>query len=127
MTIRISAAEARAMLAKPAKRGRFPRASRIDRTCDGIVFASRKEMLRYAALKQMERAGIITHLVLQPKFEIRIEGEKLCDYTADFSYFRDGDRIVEDVKSTGTAADKSYRIRKRAAEIAYHFKVTEYV
>jgi hypothetical protein len=35
---------------------------------DGIVFASKAEMRRYAELKMLERSGAITSLELQPRF-----------------------------------------------------------
>ena len=119
---------ARAQLAaamKPRKRGRFPVAPKAERTVDGVVFASKREARRYSELKLMERAGEITHLELQPEFKVMISGHLLCKFKADFRYFRNGERIVEDVKSSGTAKDAAYRLRKRAAELAYFIQVQE--
>lgn len=110
---------------KPAKRGRYPVAPKEDRTVDGIVFDSKREARRYAVLKQQERAGLISHLELQPVFKVAINGHHYCRYSADFAYFRDGQRVVEDCKSSGTAKDAAYRLRKRAAEMFYYIKVTE--
>ncbi len=110
---------------KSVKRGRFPIAPAMERTVDGIVFDSKREAQRYAELKIAERAGIITHLELQPEYIVRINGEVLCKAHFDFRYFRDGDRIVEDVKSSGTAKDTAYRLRRRAVELQYHIKVVE--
>jgi len=107
------------------KRGKYPVAPKAERTLDGIVFDSKREMARYAVLKQQERAGMITHLELQPEFKVTINGHLFCRYKPDFAYFRNGERIVEDVKSSGSAKDPAYRLRKRAAEMAYFIKVTE--
>lgn len=98
------------------------------RTMDGVVFASQKEMKRYAELKLLVRAGEITDLALQPKFQVDGNGEPFCTYTADFSY-RDkaGTLIVEEIKSTGTAKDASYKLRKKAAELAFGITVTEII
>ena len=85
----------------------------------GIKFDSKKEKSRYIALKQLERAGIIKELELQPKFllldTIRYKDKTYPKtyYKADFKYFDiDKDKyIVEDVKSPITAKDKVYRLK----------------
>ena len=108
---------------------RFKVAPIHERTVDGIVFASKKEASRYVVLKRLERIGEIHDLQLQPAFKTFISGKHFCTYTADFSYWVDHKRrqIVEDVKSTGTAKDAAYRLRKKAAELQYGFKVTEVI
>jgi hypothetical protein len=121
-------AAARAQLSaamKSTKRGRFPVSPKADRTVEGIVFPSKREAKRYAALKLEERAGLISHLELQPEFKVTINGHLFCKFTGDFAYFRDGDRIIEDCKSSGTAKDAAYRLRKRAAELFYFIQVRE--
>jgi hypothetical protein len=106
---------------------RFKVAPEHERIADGILFASKKEMRRYLELKTLERAGKIYELQLQPAFKTYIQGKLFCTYTADFSYWinHKQEQIVEDVKSTGTAKDAAYRLRKKAAELTYGFKVTE--
>lgn len=84
-----------------------------------IRFSSKKEMRRYIILKQLERAGIIKELELQPKFllldTIHYKGKTYPKtyYKADFKYFDNekGKYIVEDVKSPITAKDKVYRLK----------------
>jgi hypothetical protein len=109
------------------KRGRYPVAEKSRRTMDSIVFASRGEMLRYASLKLREKIGDITGLELQPAFPVRINDRVFYTYTADFRYVdsRTGLVVVEDVKSSGTAKDDAYRLRKLGAELYYSFHVTE--
>ena len=86
---------------------------------NGIKFDRKKERDRYVTLKQLEKAGIIKELELQPKFllldTIHYKGKTYPKtyYKADFKYFDNekGKYIVEDVKSTITAKDKVYRLK----------------
>ena len=94
-------------------------------TLDGITFDSKREAARYADLKLMQKAGLITDLKLQPKFRMIVEGDLICDYVADFAYTDEhGREVVEDVKSepTKTAA---YRIKKKLLKAIYGISVTE--
>ena len=85
----------------------------------GIKFESKKEMRRYITLKQLERAGIIKELELQPKFllldTIHYKGKTYPKtyYIADFKYFdkEKGKYIIEDIKSPITVKDKVYRLK----------------
>ena len=74
-------------------------------TIDGIKFDSKGEARRYEELKLLERAGAISELELQPKFELqptfRKNGKthRAITYTADFKYIDDkGKTIIEDFK-----------------------------
>lgn len=111
------------------RKGRFAVAAKIDRTLDGVVFASKKEAARYAELKLLERAGKIECLEIQPSWDVNINGQKLCRYTADFSYLdKERGAVIEDVKSEGgTSADAAYRLRKRAAELYHGIRITEVI
>jgi hypothetical protein len=108
---------------------RFQRSAPNRRTVDGITFDSLKEARRYAELKLLERGGKIHNLQLQPSYPVAIGGLPYCTYTADFSYFCDQRRhlVVEDVKSTGTAKDAAYRLRKKAAQLFHKITVYEVV
>ena len=98
-------------------------------TVDGITFDSKKESRRYLELKQMEAAGEIHDLQLQvpfeliPSFEIMIDGKKRkrrkMQYIADFVYYINDVRIVEDVKGRKTDV---YNIKKKLFE--YEFRET---
>jgi hypothetical protein len=129
---RMSAVEARALFpvggGSGRKRGRFPVVAKARRTLDGIVFASKIEMERYAVLKQMEDVGLITDLRCQPFWDVEIDGMHLCRYTADFDY-RDeqSNYVIEELKTDGTRKDASYRLRRKAAELAFGIIVTEVI
>ena len=84
---------------------------------DGITFDSQKEAYRYNELKLLERAGKISNLELQPKFELiptqRYKGKTLrkMSYYADFKYLdEEGNVIVEDTKGFKTDV---YQIKKK--------------
>jgi hypothetical protein len=79
---------------------------------DGITFASKAEARRYAELKLMERAGVIRDLVLQPRYELCVTGERICWYVADFAYTDNATDapVVEDVKGVKTSV---YRLKKK--------------
>ena len=107
---------------------------------DGITFDSKREAKRYTELKLLEKSGMITHLELQPKYDIIINGVKICSYRADFSYYtvreenreqytnskgewivptKTGDpegQIVEDVKGFKTPI---YKLKKKLVEASY--------
>ena len=112
----------------------------VKTTIDGITFDSKKEAKRYTELKLLEKSGHITHLELQPEYQITINGAKICKYKADFRYFTvraennersynskgewqtptmTGDKegqIVEDVKGFKTPI---YRLKKKLVEASY--------
>ena len=92
---------------------------------DGISFDSRKESARYSDLKLMHRAGAITDLTLQPKFDIVINGQKVCSYIADFSYVENGVTVVEDVKSEMTRKLPTYRLKKKLMKAVHSIEVRE--
>ena len=67
---------------------------------DGEVFDSRKEYYRWCDLRLLEKAGKISDLKRQVKYELipKQDGERACTYVADFEYIQDGKKVVEDVK-----------------------------
>lgn len=89
---------------------------------DGIMFASKKEALRYKELKFLLQEERISDLVLQPKFPIEVNGKKICTYIADFIYNEDGIQVVEDVKGVKTSV---YRIKKKLTEAIYNITIKE--
>lgn len=69
---------------------------------DGIRFASKREAQRFSELKNLERAGIISHLELQPRFPLIVGGKVVCTYVGDFRYLENGKSVTEDVKGFKT-------------------------
>ena len=95
---------------------------------DGIKFDSKREAQRYQELKLLERAGKITDLALQPKFELipkyTINGRNVrkMEYIADFQYTENVKTIIEDAKGFKT---KEYLIKKKLFEFKYGIEITE--
>jgi len=94
---------------------------------DGHLFASKKEAKRYCELKLLQKAGEISHLEIQPKFKLLVNGRPLkyesgreATYVADFAYFDPSreKRVVEDVKSPATRTPV-YRLKKLLVEAIY--------
>lgn len=98
---------------------------------DGITFASLAEARRYNELKLLERAGHITNLELQPKFELApsvkytgaARAKPALRYQADFKFVDHlGRTIVEDVKGFKTEA---YQIKRHLMLAIHGIEVTE--
>lgn len=91
-------------------------------TINGITFASKGEANRYQELKLLERAGEISNLKLQPKFELQPKFRKngkthrAINYIADFQYVENGQTVVEDFKGFET---KEFLIKKKLFEYKY--------
>lgn len=84
---------------------------------NGNTYDSKKEARRHAELLLLQRAGQITDLETQVKFELlpsqRIDGkvvERSVGYVADFVYKQDGKTIVEDTKGFRT---KEYILKRK--------------
>ena len=73
---------------------------------DGTVYDSHKEYSRHRMLQLLERAGEISDLRRQVKYELipKQDGERAVYYVADFVYMdrRTGDWVVEDCKGFKT-------------------------
>lgn len=112
---------------------------------DGIQFDSKREAARYQELRLLERAGVISFLQLQAKFQLipnqyapsdetytkgprkgqRKPGKLLeheCSYIADFCYIRNGETVVEDAKGYRTEV---YRIKKKLMLERYGIQIKE--
>lgn len=89
---------------------------------DGIMFASKKEAMRYKELKFLRSQYRISDLILQPKFPVEVCGKKICTYVADFLYHENGQKIIEDVKGVKTPV---YRLKKKLVEAIYNITIKE--
>ena len=102
---------------------------------DGLRFDSKKEAVRWAELKLLERAGEIFDLQMQVPFVLipvqRDETGKVIErevkYIADFTY-RDrktGRLTVEDVKSPATKKNKEYIIKRKLMMYRHGLRIKE--
>ena len=89
---------------------------------DGITFDSKREAVRYTELLKKERDGLIQGLQRQMPFVLleryEIEGRKVREivYKADFVYYENGVKVIEDVKGYVT---KEFAIKKKMFEKRY--------
>lgn len=110
---------------------------------DGIEFDSKKEADRYCELLFLQRAGLISNLELQKKFELipaqyeyferygkkgqRLKDGKKClenaiTYIADFVYTENGKTVVEDTKGMKT---KEYIIKRKLMLYIHGIRIKE--
>ncbi|MEK9767816.1 MAG: DUF1064 domain-containing protein [Betaproteobacteria bacterium] len=83
---------------------------------DGISFDSKKESIRYAELKTLQKIGAITNLEIQPKIDLIVNGKKIGFYRGDFRYnTAQGETVLEDVKSPVTKTPV-YKLKKKILE-----------
>ena len=111
---------------------------------DGLKFDSKKEKDRYIFLKAQEKLGNIQDLQLQVKYELipaikeeYVEHLKTKDrvktrtvqlaitYTCDFQYYKNGELIIEDVKSSPKMLAKEYILKKKILFALKGLKITE--
>jgi hypothetical protein len=94
----------------------------IKTVVDDITFDSKKEARRYVQLKLLVRAGAISELKLQPRFDLIINDCKCGFYKADFDYIENGKRVVEDVKGMKTPV---YNLKKKLVKAIYGIDIFE--
>lgn len=90
----------------------------------GIQFDSRKEKARYQELLYMERAGLISNLELQPRYDLVVNEHKLGFYRGDFRYVdvATGAVVLEDCKGVRTAV---YMLKKKLVKALYGVEISE--
>ncbi len=98
-------------------------------TRDGETFDSVKEYRRFCELRLLEKAGAVTDLQRQVKFELipaqRIDGkvaERACSYVADFVYMENGQQVVEDAKGMRT---QEYRLKRKLMLWVHGIRIKE--
>jgi hypothetical protein len=94
-------------------------------TVDGITFDSKWEAQRWGELQAMERGGLVRDLERQVKYEIVVNGEKICRYIADFRYkVVDDDgvttEVVEDAKGVETP---DFKLKKKLMKAVHQIDV----
>ena len=98
-------------------------------TLNGEKFDSHKEARRYGELVLLERAGQISNLERQVRFELipsqYRDGkcvERAAHYIADFVYMEDGTKVVEDTKGFRTP---EYKIKRKLLLYMHGIKIRE--
>ena len=98
-------------------------------TLNGEKFDSHKEARRYGELVLLERAGQISNLERQVRFELipsqYRDGkcvERAAHYIADFVYMEDGKKVVEDTKGFRT---KDYILKRKIMLMVHNIRIKE--
>lgn len=109
-------------------------------TVNGVTYDSKKENKRHCELLLLQRAGAITELQRQVEFElipvqrepdtVGVRGgirkgrviEHKCSYVADFVYYENGKKVVEDTKGIKT---KDYIIKRKLMLHVYGIRIKE--
>lgn len=99
-------------------------------SCGVHVHASKKEAARCVELRLLHKAGEIFSLECQPRYDLVVNGVKICTYVGDFRYRERirpdsialGDIIVEDCKGFKTAA---YRLKKKLMLACFGIEIRE--
>ena len=85
-------------------------------------FASKEEARRYNDLVLLERAGQISDLRIKTRYQIVVNGVKVCEYEDDFSYMEKGARVVEDAKGFRT---RVYRLKAKLMRAVHSIEIRE--
>lgn len=115
----------RAKMAAPPKKSKYNSRKVV---VGGLKFDSIKESERWAALKQMEKAGSIRDLERQVNISLIVNDYKVCGLRPDFRYY-DLEKdclIVEDVKGMkwGVAYEK-FRVKAKLFRAIFGFDIIE--
>ena len=88
------------------------------------IFDSGREYKRWCELNLLQKAGEISDLRRQVKYELipPQDGERACNYIADFVYNENGKTVVEDAKGCRT---KEYIIKRKLMLYKYAVRITE--
>lgn len=97
---------------------------------EGEKYDSKKELNRFLFLRDAERRGLISDLKRQVKFELipAIKEQQIVhlktkdkiiertvqlaiSYTCDFSYMKDGQLVIEDVKASPQMLPKEFQLK----------------
>lgn len=83
---------------------------------------SKKEAKRCDELHLLERAGQIRELMMNPAWDLVVEGMSVGRYVADFSYMEKGVSVTEDCKGMRTPV---YKLKKLLMKAIYGIDIRE--
>jgi hypothetical protein len=91
----------------------------------GFKFDSKWEAERWGQLKSMEKAGVVTQLERQVRYDLTVNDVKICDYIADFRYLLEEENglsklIVEDAKGVLTS---EFKLKKKLMKAVHNIDI----
>ena len=105
------------------KRNKYKTATKEERTVDGIVFDSKREMTRYSELRILESSGAIRNLEMQVRYDLHVSGgSSITYYVADFRYLEGRTRVIEDAKGMKT---RMYLLKKKWMKAEYGIELND--
>jgi hypothetical protein len=91
----------------------------------GVRWDSKKEYARWLVLVRLREQGLIRGLRRQHRFPIKVNGELICTYVADMTYFKGGEFVVEDSKSEVTRKLPVYRLKWKLMKAVWGIEIRE--
>lgn len=88
----------------------------------GQRFDSQRELARWLELSTLAKAGIIRQLARQVRFPLVVNGVKISEYRADFTFLQAGRLVVEDAKGYPT---REYKLKKKLILALYRITIKE--
>ena len=91
----------------------------------GFKFDSKWEAERWGQLKSLEKAGVVTQLERQVRYDLIVNDVKICDYIADFRYLLEEENglsklIVEDAKGVLTS---EFKLKKKLMKAVHNIDI----
>ena len=91
----------------------------------GFKFDSKWESERWGQLKSMEKAGVVTQLERQVRYNLTVNDVKICDYVADFRYLLEEENglsklVVEDAKGVLTS---EFKLKKKLMKAVHNIDI----
>lgn len=91
---------------------------------DMVTFSTKKEAVDFCKLNGLKQ-NIIKTVTKEVEVYKDVVLEKKMVYTADFVYFKNGQKVVEDVKSEYTRKEKDYIQRRKLMLYFHKIKILE--
>ncbi len=85
-----------------------------------LKFDSKGEAEYWRVLVDRQAKGEIMNLKRQIRFPLEVNGKKICEYIADFTYTEKGVFVVDDFKGRVTDV---FRIKAKLFEAIYGYKI----
>lgn len=86
-----------------------------------VRFPTRIEHERACELMMLQKRGKIDQLKFHPKFDLKVNDQTVCTWTADSQYLDElsGKMVVEDVKPAGKYIDKMSALKIKLFDAIY--------
>lgn len=104
----------------------FNRKVNSETRSDGLGFDSKREARRYDELSMLQSVGKISGLRRQVRFPMDMNGQRICTYIADFTYYDlvEQKDVVEDSKNSYLAKhDRTFSLKRKLMKALYNIEI----